>query len=58
MEKLDPTIPPRDEDDGASDLARRLARYRRRVEAEGRARSVKLIDGAIRDASKKAGNAG
>jgi hypothetical protein len=36
-----------------SDLARRLARYRRRVEAEGRPRSVKLIDSAIRDADKK-----
>jgi hypothetical protein len=38
----------------ASDLARRLARYRRRVEAEGRPRSVKLIDRAIDDAEKKA----
>lgn len=36
-----------------SDLARRLARYRRRVEAEGRPRSVKLIDRAIEDADKK-----
>lgn len=34
----------------ASDLARRLARYRQRVEEEGRPRSVKLIDRAIEDA--------
>lgn len=46
MEK--PTIQPEDEEDSASDPARRLARYRRRVEAAGRARSVKLIDCAIR----------
>jgi hypothetical protein len=54
MDKLDPTIPPRDEDEAAADLARRLARYRRRVEAEGRPRSLKLIDRAIEDAGKKA----
>lgn len=36
------------------DLERRLERYRRRVEAEGRPRSVKLIDRAIEDAGKKA----
>jgi hypothetical protein len=36
-----------------SDLAKRLARYRRRVEAEGRPRSVKVIDRAIADAGKK-----
>jgi len=57
MDKLDP-IPPRDEDDDASDLARRLARYRRRVEAEGRPRSLKLIDRAIEDAGKNANGAG
>ena len=34
----------------ASDLARRLARYRQRVEEVGRPRSVKLIDRAIEDA--------
>ena len=54
MDKLDPANPPRDEDEAASDLARRLARYRRRVEAEGRPRSLKLIDRAIEDADKKA----
>jgi hypothetical protein len=32
------------------DLACRLARYRSRLEAEGRLRSVELIDRAIRDA--------
>jgi hypothetical protein len=52
MDKLDPTPPPRDEDEATSDLARRLARYRCRVEAEGRPRSVRLIDRAIEDAGK------
>jgi hypothetical protein len=52
MDKPDPAVPPRDED-SAADLARRLARYRRRVEAEGRPRSLKLIDRAIEDAGKK-----
>jgi hypothetical protein len=53
MDKLDPIIPPIDEDEAASDLARRLARYRRRVEAEGRPRSVRVIDRAIKDADGK-----
>jgi hypothetical protein len=53
MDKFDPTIPPTDEDESASDLARRLARYRRRVAAEGRPRSVKVIDRAINDADGK-----
>ena len=53
MEDADPAIP-NDESDGAgSDLARRLTRYRLRVEAEGRPRSLKLIDRAIEDADKK-----
>lgn len=46
MEKLDRNDP-RD----STDLARRLARYRRRVEQEGRARSLRLIDRAIEDAA-------
>lgn len=50
MDKLDPVIPPRAEDEASSDLVRRLARYRRRVEAEGRPRSLRLIDRAIKDA--------
>jgi hypothetical protein len=50
MDQIEP-IPPEQEE---SDLARRLARYRRRVAAEGRPRSVKLIDRAIEDADKKA----
>lgn len=53
MDKLDPAVPPNDEEGAAADLESRLARYRRRVEAEGRPRSVKLIDRAIKDASKK-----
>lgn len=52
MDKVDPVVPPRDEDEAAADLARRLARYRRRVAAEGRPRSLKLIDRAIEDADK------
>ena len=52
MDKLDPMIP--FEDQAASDLARRLARLRRRIEAEGRPRSVRFIDRAIEDAGKKA----
>lgn len=48
-----PVIPP-DNHDADSDLARRLARYRRRVEAEGRPRSVKVIDRAIADAGREA----
>jgi hypothetical protein len=32
------------------DLAKRLERYRRRVEAEGRKRSLRIIDRAIGDA--------
>jgi hypothetical protein len=51
-EDLQP-VPPAEPESADSDLARRLARYRRRVEAEGRPRSVKLIDRAIEDADKK-----
>ena len=36
---------------GSGDLARRLERYRTRVAAEGRKRSLHVIDRAIRDAS-------
>ena len=36
-----------------SDLARRLARYRLRLEAEERSRSIKLIDRAIEREGKK-----
>ncbi len=53
MDKLDPIIPPPDDDEAAADLARRLARYRRRVAAEGRPRSVKVVDRAIKDADGK-----
>lgn len=50
---MDNPDPPMPEDEMASDLARRLARYRRRIEAEGRPRSVRVIDRAIEDADKK-----
>jgi hypothetical protein len=53
-EKPDPAALPEGEDSAQSDLARRLARYRRRVEAEGRPRSLKFIDRAIEDADRKA----
>lgn len=56
MDKPDPADPIRDQD--AIDLALRLARYRRRVEAEGRPRSLKQIDRAIEDAGKKANGHG
>ena len=58
MKKSDPPLKPRDAESPDSDLERRLARFRRRVEAEGRPRSVKLIDRAIEDAAKKARGAG
>lgn len=54
---MDKTAPPAFADEQqriAPDLARRLARYRRRVEAEGRQRSVRLIDRAIEDAGRAA----
>lgn len=50
MDKNEPTVP-NEEEEGA-DLARRLAHYRRRVAAEGRPKSVRLIDRAIEDAGK------
>ena len=53
-EPLDHDAVPPDPEDTDTDLARRLARYRRRVEAEGRPRSLKVIDRAIKDADKKA----
>jgi hypothetical protein len=37
--------------DKADDLATRLERYRRRVESEGRKRSLRIIDRAISDAA-------
>ena len=52
MENIEPAAP-NEEESTACDLARRLARYRRRVEAEGRPRSLRLIDRAIEDAGKK-----
>jgi hypothetical protein len=54
MQKPDPAMMNEEQQSAESDLARRLARYRRRVEAEGRPRSLKLIDRAIEDADRKA----
>ena len=53
MDQIEPGNPNEADESAATDLARRLARYRRRVEAEGRPRSVRLIDRAIEDARKK-----
>jgi hypothetical protein len=55
METPKPGVPAEDEASADSDLARRLARYRRRIEAEDRPRSVKVIDRAIEDAGNKRG---
>lgn len=56
-EEPDMAAMPTEDESAESDLARRLARYRRRVEAEGRPRSLKLIDRAIEDADRKAHDA-
>jgi hypothetical protein len=49
MDKLDPKTDAGKHELAGIDLARRLGRFRRRVEAEGRQRSVRLIDRAIED---------
>jgi len=54
MENLDPSVQDGKDPSLESDLERRLARYRRRVEAEDRPRSLRLIDWAIEDAGRKA----
>lgn len=53
MDKRDPAAPDGPEHSTASDLAQRLDRYRRRIEAEGRPRSVRVVDRAIREAGKE-----
>jgi hypothetical protein len=53
MNPSDPAKPHESDEASASDLARRLARYRRRVEAENRPRSLRVIDRAIEDAGPK-----
>jgi hypothetical protein len=55
MDRFDPARPDNGNESAARDLARRLERYRSRVEAEGRPRSVRLIDRAIEDAERKPG---
>lgn len=52
MERIEPTQCD-EQESAAADLARRLARYRSRIAAEGRPRSVRLIDQAIADAGRK-----
>lgn len=53
MDSHDPNVSPKEVQSAANDLARRLARYRQRVEAENRPRSVKAIDRAIEDAHNR-----
>jgi len=54
IESASTPVSPDEEAEGtAADLAHRLTRYRRRVEAEGRPRSLRLIDRAIEDAGRK-----
>ena len=52
MKKPTPVFNDEPLDDEADDLTRRLARYRSRLEAEGRKRSLKVIDRAIEDVGK------
>jgi len=52
MKKSDPQANDCDSETESADLARRLARYRSRVEAEGRRRSLQVIDRAIRAATR------
>lgn len=54
MKRIEPMSSDEDQS-AAADLASRLARYRRRVEAEGRPRSVRLIDKAIEEAGREGG---
>jgi hypothetical protein len=53
MKKSDPKTDYDKCQGAAVDLARRLARYRTRVEAEGRKRSLQVIDKAIKDAENE-----
>ncbi|HWJ37794.1 MAG TPA: hypothetical protein VNR86_03420 [Sphingomicrobium sp.] len=50
MKNHAPRMPEDDREGRSADLTRRLARYRTRVEAEGRKRSLEVLDRAIRDA--------
>jgi len=51
MEKSDLQKADDDPRSPSADLARRLERYRTRIAAEGRKRSLQVIDRAIEDAS-------
>jgi hypothetical protein len=53
MDKIEPGTANDEDESAAGDLACRLARYRRRVEAEGRPRSLRVIERAIKDAGRK-----
>jgi hypothetical protein len=46
---------PQDDRSAASDLAKRLTRYRRRLEAEGRVRTLRILDREIGEAGEVTG---
>jgi hypothetical protein len=52
MKKLTQLADGESGESASADLARRLSRYRSRLKAEGRERSLKVLDRAIRDASE------
>lgn len=53
MKERDPGTPDPESPEAAADLVKRLARYRRRVEAEGRQKSARLVEQAIKNLGKK-----
>lgn len=53
MDDCQPVTSPEPDDSAPTDLARRLARLRRRVAAEDRPRSLRLIERAIAEAAAK-----
>jgi hypothetical protein len=53
MDNRQPATSPEHDDSAPTDLARRLTRLRRRIAAEDRPRSVRLIERAIEEAAKK-----
>jgi hypothetical protein len=57
MKKPDPQTTDGNSENPSSDLTHRLERYRTRVAAEGRRRSLTVIDRAIKDAEGSAAKA-
>lgn len=58
MQNLDAKAHDSNSENLSADLARRLERYRTRVEAEGRRRSLQVIDRAISEAIKDGSDEG